>query len=182
MRNFIHDRNPFNLPAPPAWWLQQLSDYDSQLVVIPSRQEAIYRLTRRTWNRPGIAAMAVIHREQDTAMMASYGVVPVTTIVGWGVWGTNIFNSLRARDIWAHGGAEKFVKLEEDYEADAERKRKATIRDDMWVRSGDAWRSYQARTGQRVKPTVSSRTERRTQTAPSTSRCTAGSGTLVVAQ
>ena len=188
-RNYIVDRNPFQLSAPPAWWLQQLYDYDSQLVVVPSRQESIYRLARRTWNRPGIQLMADIHREKDTAMLASYGLVPVTTIIGWGIWGTNIFNSLRARDIWAHGGAEKFVKLEEDAEAEAERKKKAAIRDDMWVRSGDAWQSYKQRTRQSIfsggaNPYggVGSQTrmERRdSQTAPQTSRSTAGSGLVL---
>ena len=179
MQNFIRDRNVFNLLPPPAWWLQRLYDYDALLVVIPSRQDAVYRLARRTWNRPGIQAMAVIHRENDTAMMAHYGLVPVTTILGHGVWGTNIFNALRARDIWAHGGAEKFVKMEEEFEAEAKAKLKASIRDDMWMRAGDAWRSYQARTGRRSRPTVQSRTERRTQTAPSTSSSTAGSGIVL---
>mgnify|MGYP001572678542 CR=1 FL=1 len=187
--NYIGDRNPFQLPAPPAWWLQMLYDYDAQLVAIPSRQESIYRLARRTWNRPGIQLMADIHREKDTAMLASYGLVPVTTIVGWGIWGTNIFNSLRARDIWAHGGAEKFVKLEEDAEAEAEQKRKAAIRDDMWMRSGAAWQSYKQRTRQSVfkngdnpyggAGSQQARMERRNQTAPQTSRSTAGSGLVL---
>ena len=51
-KNYIADRNPFNLLPPPEWWLQQLYDYDAQLVVVPSRQDAVYRLARRTWNRP----------------------------------------------------------------------------------------------------------------------------------
>jgi len=177
LSNFVQDRNPFNLSAPPAWWLQRLYDYDNQLVVIPSRQDAVYRLARKTWDRPGIQLMADIHREKDTAMLAHYGLVPVTTIIGAGIWGENIFHALRARDIWAHGGAEKFVKAEEDAEAEAKRKQQAEIRDDLWMRSGDAWRSYQARTGQRSK--VDTRTGRRTPTAPPTSSSTAGLGITI---
>jgi len=192
-RNFIRDRNPFNLSAPPAWWLQRLADYDAQLVVIPSRQEAVYRLARRTWNSPGVSAMAVLHREKDTAMMAAYGLVPVTTIIGWGVWGTNIFNSLRARDIWAHGGAEKVVKTLDEFDAETEQKKRAAIRDDMWMRSGDAWKSYQTRTRQRINVSGENpyggvgsqrrqppaRTEQRTQTAPQTPRSTGTSGIVL---
>lgn len=189
MWNFITDRNPFDLPAPPDWWLQMLMDYDAQLVVIPSRQQAIYRLARRTWNRPGIAAMAVLHREKDTAMLAHYGLVPVTTIIGWGIWGTNIFNSLRARDIWAHGGAEKFVRTSEDVEAAQVARKHAAVREDLWNRSGDAWRSYQTRTGSRIMVSgdnphggvgsQSPRREQRTQIAPSSSSSTAGSGLVL---
>ena len=148
--NYIADQNPFKLAPPPAWWLQRLADYDSQLVVMPSRQDAVYRLTRRTWNTPGLTTMAMIDRQNDSAMMAKHGVVPVTSIMGYGVWGTNIFNSLRARDIWAHGGHEKFVKKLEDVDAAEEVRKKAAVRDDIWMRSGDAWTSYQTRTRQRV--------------------------------
>ena len=189
--NYINDRNNFNLTPPPAWWLQALFDYDSQLVVIPSRQEAVYRLARRTWNTPGLASMAILHREKDTAMLSSYGLVPVTTIIGWGIWGTNIFNSLRSRDLWAHGGAAKFVKRLEDIEAEDEQKRKAKIRDEMWMRSGDAWRSYQTRTRQRINvdgdnpyggvgsQQPKARTERRIQPVPPTSSSTTASGLIL---
>lgn len=187
--NFIHDQNPFNLPPPPAWWLRRLYDYDSQLVVIPSRVDRVYRLARRTWNTVGITAVAVIDRHNDSAMLATYGLVPVTSILGWGVWGTNIFNELRRRDIWAAGGAEAYVKAADEFDESQRQAKRAAVRDDLWMRAGDAWHSYQSRTRQRISlggdnpyggvGSQQARTERRMATAPSTSGSTAGSGVVL---
>ena len=47
LRNYISDLNPFNLAGPPKWWLRRLWDFDSSLVMIPSRCNQIYRLGQR---------------------------------------------------------------------------------------------------------------------------------------
>jgi hypothetical protein len=59
-----------------------------------------------------------------------------------------IIETLKARDLWAVGGGDKAADLLEAQEDAAAAKLKAEIRDDIWNRSGDAWRSYKARTGQ----------------------------------
>jgi hypothetical protein len=148
--NFIPDRNPFNLQEPPEWWLKCLYDFDQDLVIVPSRMERLYRLARRARKSPGIGPLAILDRQADTAMLASYRLIPVTSIISWGVWGTHIFNELRARDLWRAGGATKYIQTLEAFEAEQERKRKEAIAEGADYRARDAWRSYQARTGQRL--------------------------------
>lgn len=154
-RAWIADRNPFGLSKPPDYFLQRLLDYDNMLVVIPSRQQPLYRLARRVQFTVGIGPIAVLSNEADTAMMATHGIVPVTTIVRFG--GTNywdaetVIQKLRDRDIWAHGGADKVVELmDAAEEADRQRILDST-RDNLRQRAKDGWNSLQARTGSRNK-------------------------------
>jgi hypothetical protein len=58
-----------------------------------------------------------------------------------------IIARLKARDIRANGGADKVADQLEAQEAADEAATKKAIRDDLWNRSGDGWRTYQARTG-----------------------------------
>lgn len=105
MTNFIKDRNRFNLAPPPGWWLRALLEFDPSLAIIPSRVEALYRIgQRRQWDDRKIAGEVAAH--PDTAMMTSYGLVPVTSIMsatgGW-VWSPTVFQQLRARAGWRNG-------------------------------------------------------------------------------
>lgn len=177
--NYIPD-NP-RMATPPAYWLQRLYDFDGDLVVLPSRYRPFaYVLARRVrLARPMLADRALEQTvtQPDTRMCLHYGLVPVSLIFRTGsTWSIdNILRSLKARDIWAHGGAEKMAdQVDAVDQAHAAGIRRQT-RDDMYHRAGDAWRSYQARTGQRIKLDLSTPgTERRVQTAPS--RSTAGLG------
>jgi hypothetical protein len=152
--NYIRDRNRWNLSAPPAWWQQQLFDYDPLLVVIPSRQMPVYRIARRA--RVSIKPLDIVNTEADTAMLATYLLVPVTTMIRMGgTWSIdNILRQLKARNIRELGGADKVADQLDANDAAKEKALKDGIRSDMDYRSRDAWRSYQARTGQRTKPTI----------------------------
>lgn len=145
-----------NMAVPPSYWLQRLFDFDDKLVVFPSFVVPFaYVLARRRQLTRGMTdtALEATIDQKDTKTCLRFGLVPVSLIYRTGVtWSIdNIIADLKARDIWAAGGAEKFTdKLDA---ADESRKKatRAAIRDDMWHRSGDAWRSYQARTGQRSR-------------------------------
>lgn len=162
MKNWIEDINRFGLSRPPIWWLNRLFDFDAELVLIPSRQQALYRLARRKKYSRGIGALAVIDPHADTAMMVQYGLIPVTTMIryadSWDI--DSLLQKLRDRDQWAISGGpssgksleergEKVAQHIEAHEAKQARTLKQEIRTDMDYRSRDAWRSYQARTGQR---------------------------------
>ncbi len=142
------------IDAPPAYFLQRLYDFDAMLVLLPSREQpGAYVLGRRKQWGPGLteAAIDAMYTKADTKMAILNGTVPVCMVFKptSGSWNPDpLIRSLMARDIWAHGGAEKVADMQEAQE-DAERaaQDKAT-RDDLYNRSGDAWRSYQARTGQ----------------------------------
>lgn len=154
-RAWIADRNPFGLAKPPDYFLQRLLDHDNMLVVLPSRQQPLYRLARRVQYTAGIGPQAVLNHEADTAMMHTHKVVPVTTIVRFGAsnfWdGEAVVQKLKDRDIWAHGGSEKVSELMEAAERLDEERLKAGIRDNLRQRAKDGWNSLQARTGSRNK-------------------------------
>lgn len=151
--NYIADQNRFGLETPPRWWLQGLYDFDSELVVIPSRTEPLLRLCRRTTNTPGLQHAAVLDRHADTAMMVSHKVVPVTSITvrnrAWDLVG--VVQTLKARDIWEAGGAEKAADMLDRRDSDERAQVRERLRDDLGARARDAYRSMMARIGARNK-------------------------------
>jgi hypothetical protein len=168
LSNWIPDINRWNLETPPSWWLQRLFDFDDKLVVIPSRQQMLYRIARRKQLSPGIGPLAVIDNQRDTAMLATHGLVPVTTMIRFASsWDIDaVLLKLRERDMWAVSGgpasgksaqerAAKVADTIEAHEAAQDAKERTRLRDELDHRSRDAWRSYQARTGQRSRLTTS---------------------------
>lgn len=151
--NYLPD-NP-GMAVPPAYFLQRIYDYDAMLVLLPSRTRPFaYVIARRRQFGAGISNKAIEDTVtvSDTKMCLLHGLVPVCLMFrnGQGWDPDPVIRSLTARDLWAHGGADKVAdQLEAQEAAETDRVRKE-IRDDMWNRSGDAWRSYQRRTGQSV--------------------------------
>lgn len=157
-RNWIEDTNRFSLPKPPAWFLKALWDQDAELVILPSRLRKVYLVGRRRRSTLRVPLVAKAHdallkktRGSDGDLLAAHNLLPVDIIKGkiGGSWSPMILQELRERDTWAAGGAEKFAdKLDAQDKAREQAIRKATT-DDIEYRAKDAWRSYQARTGQR---------------------------------
>lgn len=153
--NYIDD-NP-KMAVPPEYWLQRLYDFDSELVVFPSRYMPFsYVLARR--RRHGAAAMdkalADTITQPDTRLCLERHLVPVTMITrerqtgGWDI--DPLIRSLKARDIWAVGGGDKMADLLDGQDTAQEDQRKADLRNDMDARAGLAYALYKRRTGQRV--------------------------------
>ncbi len=137
--------------TPPDYFLQRIYDYDAMLVLFPSQvRPGAYVVARRRQHTRGLteSALAAVGNP-DTRTCMAMGWVPVCVIFQTGVsWNPDqIIAKLQARDLWAHGGADKVADLLEDQEAKDEEARKKAVRDDLYNRSGDGWRSYQARTG-----------------------------------
>ena len=181
-QNYIAD-NP-KMAQPPAYWLQRLYDYDALLVVLPSRQTPFaYVLARKARRTAQLTPAGVYSVESDTGMCASYGLVPVCLVYksgsGWSI--DNVIAELQSRDIWRQGGGEKAADMLDERDAKQAEKIKADIRDDMYNRSGDAWRSYQARTGQRSKLNASTPQKKAavTKTPSTSSGSTAGLGIVL---
>ena len=178
--NYLDDNR--NMAVPPAYWLQRLFDFDAELVVFPSRYipYAYVIARRRRFGAKSLdTALAETIQQPDTKFCLSHQLVPVTLIYRTGsVWSIdNIIRSLKARDIWEHGGGEKAADLVDAQEAAAEAATKKQTRDDMWARSGQAWESYQRRTGQRV--TSSGLGSGRQLPTPRSSGSTSGSGLVL---
>lgn len=149
--NYIEASNPFKLSGPPSWFLQQLWQFDSSLVIIPSKQGFYYRLTqRRRLQLPEKIVNEILREQADTQMLASYGLVPVTTILATANWGNPyIFVELQRRAPWRMGGADRYNQLIEEQEK-REALNKNLKQDDMLnYLSKDAWRYYQKLIGTR---------------------------------
>jgi hypothetical protein len=144
--------NP-KMETPPAWFLQQLHDYDGDLVLFPSISKPFAYVVsrRRRFSRWSQAEKDVI-TNPDTQRCIHYGLIPVCLMFKHGpVWSADaILQKLKARDLWAHGGGEKVADMLEAQEAKEVADRSKAKREELYHLSGDAWRSFQARTGQRV--------------------------------
>lgn len=156
IRNWIAGDNPHHLEQPPDWWLRGLSDFDDQLVVLPSLQRPVYILARRLQHTSGLGDLAVVAHYSDTTMLIKHKVVPVAPFEHKaGPWSMEsletILRELNARDTWRYKDSDAAVNEIEQYEAAQEAKRQKALRDDFDARARDAWRSLKARTGQRNK-------------------------------
>lgn len=148
--NFIHDNTRMEIPPP--YFMQRVWDQDQMLVILPSRKVPFaYVVARRKQYGAGITCKAIEDNidNPDTKMCLLYNLVPVCLMYKSGSsWDPNpLIRSLQARDMWAHGGPDKVADMLEEQEAKEKAATQAEIRADLWNRSGDAWRSYQARTG-----------------------------------
>jgi hypothetical protein len=142
------------MPVPPAHFLAPIHDYDDKLVILPSRQQPYtYVIARRRQLTAGLKFMKVDEDTPvDTKMCIENDCIPVCRMFQHGTsWDPQpILAKFRARDMWAHGGPEKVNELLLAQEAAEKAKTRAATRDDLYNRSGDGWRTYQRRTGQRV--------------------------------
>lgn len=159
MTNYIVDVNKFRLAGPPRWWLAQLHDFDNTLVVVPSRQGFFYRLAqRKKLSLPEQMTSDMLWQESDTRMLASYGLIPVTTILATANWSNPfLFEELRRRSPHRLGGADKVHELILAQEQEAELKKQAEIDERNTYIAKDAWRLYQKKIGLRTamySPTV----------------------------
>lgn len=152
MDNFIPDVDKFKLGAPPAWWLQKLKDFDDSLYVVPSRQDCVYRLAqKRPLNLPEHVVNDALFNHSDTQMLATYSLIPVTTIIAKPNWSNPLmFRELEARAPWRMGGAEKVLDaLEEAEMREATQKRIETDLN-LTERAKDGWRLLKMKTGASV--------------------------------
>lgn len=139
------------MPVPPEYFLQRIYDYDALLVMFASMaRPGGYVLARRREHSSGLSSAALASvGNPDTRLCMSMGWVPVCMFAQTGIsWNPDqLIARLVARDIRANGGADKVADMLEAQEDAEEAARKKALRDEMWDRSGEGWRTYQARTG-----------------------------------
>jgi hypothetical protein len=159
-RNWIPDTNRYNLPKPPSWFLKALWDMDAALVLLPSRKrQNVYIIARRRELSLRVPFLAKPTKDQleksrgsDSDMLAARQLVFVDVIRGnphSGVWNPAMLHELKQRDMWGDGGVESFIAKIEEKEAAEQAAQRKTLLDNIDHRARDAWRSLQARTGQR---------------------------------
>jgi len=147
--NYIPDQNKWKLAGPPDWFRRSLWEFDSSLVIVPSRQGFYYRLAqRRKLRLPEHIVNEALWKESDTQMLATYGLVPVTTILATVNWDNPlIFAELAARAPWRQGGADAVIQRLEAKEAAEEAKKNQAIDEHLTQNAKDAWRLYRTKIG-----------------------------------
>jgi hypothetical protein len=154
-RAWIEGRNPYSLARPSDWWLQLLTDYDAELVIMPSVKDCTYRLCRRvrTHLRPGLGKLATLHEHPDTTQMATFGLVPVTTVFPWATKSDKILRDLAARDTWtrtdARGNPNRVSDDLEYRETLVERRKERTYQSNLDHANSQAFTALQHRLGSR---------------------------------
>lgn len=162
MNNYLPDVNRFKLAGPPDWWLRKLWDFDSSLVVVPSRQACVYRLAqRRRLNLPEHLVNDSLWKESDTRMLATYGLIPVTTIIATANWSNPLmFIELANRAPHRQGGADEVNRRLEEQDQKDELDKQAKTDEHLQYLGKDAWMLYQKKIGLRShmwSPTVKHR-------------------------
>ena len=166
---YIADTNPHNLLPPPLWWQQGLCAFDGDLRILPGRKKAVHWLARVKKYSRGLTGEAIIDDQNDTAMFVRHNLVPVTWIASLDGWTEgflqHIVGELMARDTWAveggpmtddlmrkamFEGGSKFGKALDARDEEERQRINAEVRDNVYHTTGEAWRSLQARTGERI--------------------------------
>jgi|SRR5882672_4308369 len=166
---YIPDLNPFNLEAPPLWWQQGLWAFDNDIRILPGRKKPVFHLARLKKYSKGLTGAAIVDDQNDTAMFVRYDLVPVTWIASTEGWSEGflqyIVGELIERDTWAiegqpltedlmrkamFEGGSKYGKALDQRDADERAKIDRDVREDVYHATGEAWRSLQARTGERI--------------------------------
>lgn len=170
---YIADLNRFNIPAPPLWWQQGLWSFDEDLRILPSRTRAVVWLARVQKYSRGLTGAAITDDQNDTAMFVKYELIPVTWVgyvngvIDWTEqFLQHIVGSLMERDTWAieggpltedlikkilfEGEGSKFGRALDQRDDDERAAIDKDVHDDVYQATGDAWRSLQARTGERI--------------------------------
>ncbi len=148
LTNYLCDRNPRQLPKPPAWWLRQLADFDPQLVVMTSMHGPEYLLCRRWREAQGLTT--AVHADSDSARCVTHRLLPITRIphdVPWGQW---MFAKLRGADLWEAGGADRYDAHLGAVEAEVNAKKEAAMGAAALDRGSAAYDAYQRRSGARI--------------------------------
>lgn len=171
MNNYIPDTNRFKLAGPPQWWLAKLWDFDNSLVVVPSRQDCVYRLAqRRKLILSDRIVQEALFNQSDTKMLASYSLVPVTTIIATANWSNPLmFETLRNRAPWRMGGADKVNAMLDEQDQKEVIDANAKIDEHSTYLAKDAWNLYLKKIGLRSQmwsPTTSNNTPKPTNRAP----------------
>ncbi len=77
--NYIPTANPFNLAAPPAWFLKALHAYDPLLVIFASVKEPLYRMGRR--GRFGHGMLKTLASMPDTQVYVEHRIWPWKSVL-----------------------------------------------------------------------------------------------------
>ena len=148
LNNYIPDQNKFSLVGPPLRFQRKLHNFDSSLVLLPSRVSFLYRLGQRQPVTLNTKLVNDLHADSDTMMLATYGLIPVTTLLPMVDWDSPLLlNDLAKRAPWRNGGAAKVIKEVEERDRVKEQKLITDQRDVSRILAKDSWKLFRKMTG-----------------------------------
>jgi len=147
--NYYPDVNRFHLAGPPVWFLAKLWEFDPSLVIVPSRQGFCYRLAqRRMLTLAEHVVNDALFKDSDTQMLASYSLIPVTSILATCNWSNPyLFVELANRAPWRQGGADAVNARLDAHDADVDAQKRDATDQHLSSLSTDAWQQYRNRIG-----------------------------------
>lgn len=139
--NYHGEQNPWNLAAPPDWWLRKLAAVDPELRIFPGLTQACYRVGRRT---PRAGLLKPVALESETTRMMRAGCIPVVSIRPGATWNDDFFLWLEQHDTWKYGGGtddsiEKYCDTLERNERAVEAEKDRQQADELEARGTSAY-------------------------------------------
>lgn len=149
MTNWIGTRNPWNLAAPPPWWLRKLAARDAALRVFPGLTQPVYRIGRVTPRAKGLRPIA---HDSETSRMVLHSCIPVTSLVPFVTWNDDFFIWLDEHDSWRLAPPERAGDAAADLldarDRDRAVRQDAAEADALDQLSSSAWFGKQVRAGE----------------------------------
>lgn len=136
-----------DLPAP-KWFVKELQTFDPALRVRWSSKMNMFQLERKIANSKPIDTLKRDSYDDDY-LRAREGYILVALIEP-GKFSRTIFETLRASDMWTHGGWEAMAKHIEDLEAREEEKKWEAFSDEMKYHAAELYNFMKIREGSRI--------------------------------
>lgn len=151
-QNWLRAPNLFDLVAPPAWWMRELTLFDNQLVIFPSQKRPVFILARRATRTKGESPHDVrgLSQNPDTLLMATNRLVRVCEILPGTIWDMRVFQKLAAHDIRRLGGPTAVADRLDAMDASKEAAIRRIQDDELTQRSRAGYRDYKTRVGERL--------------------------------
>ena len=151
VENHIPTVSPYCLPKPPAWFLDELFAYDSELRIFASTNEPLYRIMRHV--RTSQPWTVFLKEKPDTAIAARFNLYPVTSVnpsalLGFS-WG-RVLLDLQERDQWNFENSAAVTRHVEGFEERSEQRLITGQLDEADQRAIDMYRAYRGMNGERT--------------------------------
>lgn len=132
----------------PAWFVKEMSAFDSDLRVRWSPKMNLFQLERKIANSKPIETTKRDGFDDDY-IRAREGFILVALIEP-GKFSRSIFQVLRASDLWSNGGWEAMAKFIEDQEALEEEMKWAKFTDDIRYQTKELYDFLKVRDGRTI--------------------------------
>jgi hypothetical protein len=145
--NYLPTANPYGLAEPPAWFLKDLYEFDPDLVIFPSMEDAAYCLARRVKHGAPLAVSLLKDKHPNATFCMTHRLLSITGILPGAHWGPLLLGDLQRMDMWRSGGADKHCDALERLEEEKRQKQDLLTVDEAEQRSVSAYAALKLREG-----------------------------------